>query len=494
MTDITEAVTMEEGITEAVTMEEGAAGSQTDSEEGLRQRSTKKLSVASKAYDTDHTGQLDEAQRRMRELDKSGRGFIKNEELYEEFRQNLQTQKELLSLKRLVYVLIALVIIISLATLGTSFAAAILAKDTTTTNGVLVVKGDGEAVATQSNGETFLVTVETEEERRRRHLQVIDDGNRTWETLTVALYNYDFIPFTDAQSIEDKCDLGRTVYLLRECPESGHRNHIYICGPGAGNYESGDAPADEVPEPSTKYSYANGNVVLLCPKNVDTLSRIEYMCSVSVNANYVAPCSAGTPTMTNDSIKIATTVLKNNPTEFATLYGPVASWDTSSVTDMSRLFASVSSNDFCGIATWDVSNVVDMSFMFDDATSFECDLGAWNVENVETFQGTFRDAPSFTGRGLPGWAVSSATTMRSMFDSAQDFNKDISPWDVSKVSDFGSMFYGASAFSHSLCSWGAKMDAEADVRSMFNQATSCASQEFPDLTATPVGPLCAVCA
>ncbi len=62
-----------------------------------------------------------------RELDKSGRGFVKNEELYEEFRRNLQIQKELLNDKKLVYALIALVIIISLATLGTSFASAILA-------------------------------------------------------------------------------------------------------------------------------------------------------------------------------------------------------------------------------------------------------------------------------------------------------------------------------------------------------------------------------
>jgi len=87
MTDINEAVALEEG--NQVVASEGNGD-----ETGLRQRSTattpspnlekpeagiRQLSVASKAYDINHTGRLDEAQQKMRELDKSGRGFIKNE-------------------------------------------------------------------------------------------------------------------------------------------------------------------------------------------------------------------------------------------------------------------------------------------------------------------------------------------------------------------------------------------------------------------------------
>lgn len=167
MTNINEAVALEEG--KRVTMDESSIRQRTNLEKPTAVNGDeRKLSVASKAYDINHMGQLDEAQRRMRELDKSGRGFVKNEELYDEFRRNLQIQKELLNVKKLVYALIALVIIISLATLGTSFASAILAKDTATQNGVLVVKGDGEAVATQTNAETFKVTVETVDERCRR--------------------------------------------------------------------------------------------------------------------------------------------------------------------------------------------------------------------------------------------------------------------------------------------------------------------------------------
>lgn len=87
LTDINEAVALEEG-------NHGAADNTGEANgDGLRQRSAAKplekpqavqggarqLSVASKAYDVDHTGKLDEAQQKMRELDRSGRGFIKNE-------------------------------------------------------------------------------------------------------------------------------------------------------------------------------------------------------------------------------------------------------------------------------------------------------------------------------------------------------------------------------------------------------------------------------
>jgi len=399
-------------------------------------------------------------------------------ELYEEFRRNLKIQKDLLSLKRLVYVLIILVVIISLATLGTSFAAAILAKDTTTSNGVLIVKGDGETVATQSNAETYQVVATSPEEQRRRRAQVID--GQGFQDLTVGLVTSDTISLADAIAIEDKCDLGRTVYLLRECPD-GRRNHILICGQGAPGFESGDAL--EFTDPTYRFKYANDKVVMLCPKSGST-------CSVSVDTTYAPPCSANIPTMTDESIRTAAYIFRYNRNEFSTLYGAINDWDVSTVTDMSTLFASVDGN-FC-ISSWDVSNVVNMKFMFDYARDFECDLGAWNVSSVTDMQGIFRDAHSFTGQGLENWDVSSVTIMRSMFDTAKVFNADISSWDVSSVTDTGSMFYGAAAFSQNLCPWGTKLAPVATVMSMFKQ-TACANLSDPDFTATPAGPFCSVC-
>ena len=48
-------------------------------------------------------------------------------------------------------------------------------------------------------------------------------------------------------------------------------------------------------------------------------------------------------------------------------------------------------------------------------------------------------------------AVSGVTTMRSMFQSAASFSKDLSSWAVSKVRDMRDMFKGASSFNQALC-------------------------------------------
>ena len=62
-------------------------------------------------------------------------------------------------------------------------------------------------------------------------------------------------------------------------------------------------------------------------------------------------------------------------------YGPIASWDTSGIVDMYRLF--YNNEDFTeDISRWDVSNVKDMGSMFLGATSFNGDLSRWDVSSV----------------------------------------------------------------------------------------------------------------
>ena len=90
-------------------------------------------------------------------------------------------------------------------------------------------------------------------------------------------------------------------------------------------------------------------------------------------------------------------------------YGPIASWDTSGITNMRRLF--YNKEDFNeDISRWDVSNVVDMSFMFADATSFAHQLGGawatsaankgWMFRNSPgTIAGKVKDADGTIARG-----------------------------------------------------------------------------------------------
>ena len=88
-------------------------------------------------------------------------------------------------------------------------------------------------------------------------------------------------------------------------------------------------------------------------------------------------------------------------------YGPIASWDTSGITNMRRLF--YNKEDFNeDISRWDVSNVVNMGFMFVGATSFDGDLSRWDVGQVKFMSMMFRHATSFTHQLGGAWATSTA--------------------------------------------------------------------------------------
>ena len=89
-------------------------------------------------------------------------------------------------------------------------------------------------------------------------------------------------------------------------------------------------------------------------------------------------------------------------------YGHISLWDTSNVTDMSKIFGNTS-NFNEDIGGWDTSNVTDMTGMFYYAMEFNQDIGGWNTSNV--------------------------TDMSRIFEFAKEFNQDIGCWDTSNVID-----------------------------------------------------------
>ena len=89
-------------------------------------------------------------------------------------------------------------------------------------------------------------------------------------------------------------------------------------------------------------------------------------------------------------------------------YGPIASWDTSGLTNMNYLF--YYKKDFNeDISRWNVSNVVDMMHTFQGATSFNGDLSCWDVGQVQNMIDTFCNATSFDRQLGGAWATSTAT-------------------------------------------------------------------------------------
>ena len=69
---------------------------------------------------------------------------------------------------------------------------------------------------------------------------------------------------------------------------------------------------------------------------------------------------------------------------------------------------------------------------------------------------TFNSALNFND-DLSGWTVSAVTDMSYMFTNARKFNKDIGNWDTHKVTSFYTMFDSAFVFdnagSNSISGW-----------------------------------------
>ena len=88
-------------------------------------------------------------------------------------------------------------------------------------------------------------------------------------------------------------------------------------------------------------------------------------------------------------------------------YGPIASWNTSEITNMLYLFYyKAGFNE--DISHWDVSNVTSLYCTFYGATSFNRDLARWDVSNVTSLNNTFYDATSFDQQLGGAWARSTA--------------------------------------------------------------------------------------
>ena len=114
--------------------------------------------------------------------------------------------------------------------------------------------------------------------------------------------------------------------------------------------------------------------------------------------------------------------------------------DTSAITDMSKLFYDSRREDFSGIESWDVSSVTNMSSMFAGCTNFNQPLNNWDVSSVTKMSWMFIGCKNFN-QPLDNWDVSSVADMRWMFYDCENFNQPLNNWDVSSVTKMSGMFY-----------------------------------------------------
>jgi len=87
------------------------------------------------------------------------------------------------------------------------------------------------------------------------------------------------------------------------------------------------------------------------------------------------------------------------PSEVVAVYGEMADWDTSKVTDMRELFRDFHMGDSlnANLSAWNTSQVTDMSGMFSMLRSFNADISDWDISKVDDLHGMFDYAHAFNG-------------------------------------------------------------------------------------------------
>ena len=147
---------------------------------------------------------------------------------------------------------------------------------------------------------------------------------------------------------------------------------------------------------------------------------------------------------------------------------PISTWNTSRVTDMSKLFLCQREfND--DLSAWDTSNVTNMGWMFYGASSFNQPLNDWRVDNVTNMRAMFHSASAFN-HPLNAWRVDKVADMNRMFAGAKSFNQPLAGWRVDNVTDMSYVFHNASTFNQPLNDW--RVDNLTDMQGMFGYASS----------------------
>lgn len=115
----------------------------------------------------------------------------------------------------------------------------------------------------------------------------------------------------------------------------------------------------------------------------------------------------------------------------------------------------------------DVSSIEDFSYMF-EKSSFNGDISEWDVSHATTMAHMF-DQCAFNGDycDLDQWDVSNVLDMQNMF-SFCPFDGDISMWRINPdIKDMSYMFQSALNFDCDLSNW--ELNLETEIRAMFKE-------------------------
>ena len=118
------------------------------------------------------------------------------------------------------------------------------------------------------------------------------------------------------------------------------------------------------------------------------------------------------------------------------------------VTDMSEMFNGQSNSNIT-FGVWNCSNLRDMSEFFGDNTFTSLDLSNWNVSNVENMCEMFRGCTGLTSINLSGWDTRNVRNLENLFSNCKQLSQiqGISEWNVLNVTDMDYTFGYCNALS-----------------------------------------------
>jgi surface protein len=172
---------------------------------------------------------------------------------------------------------------------------------------------------------------------------------------------------------------------------------------------------------------------------------VFFLCSsASIIPRFIeaAATRAGSSALTfkirNNNIRKAVRLWMSDRTTARRVYGPIESWDTSSVTSMDSLF--LGAEDFSeDISAWDVSNVRSMQWIFYNSHNFTADVSGWDVSKVADMTMAFAYSKHFKA-DVSSWDTSSVTSLWYTFAYSSSVNANISSWNTASVTSMAGTF------------------------------------------------------
>lgn len=226
--------------------------------EDFKKKRANRLSKISQKYDLNNDGELDEIEQAMRDRDMDGDGNLDNAEVYRIVQDQLKNQTDVKLFKKIAGGLTCLVAILSLSNFATSWASAILARDTVAdpATGTIQSASTHEVMGLTTVADEFDLENLTDEEFEERRLlvdaEMAEDpehedhihrrlGKKNTKnacTCTKVAYDHGKLKEKDLQKLIRKCDGVNTV-SIRRMWEDGDFDVDTICGPGTNVVKKG---------------------------------------------------------------------------------------------------------------------------------------------------------------------------------------------------------------------------------------------------------------